>query len=132
MKADQRSKQEIIKESLELMRAAIEMMKTAMPRTDPELIGGFFANLFDVWETGQELDMKLRELVTLQLPRDAKRVGDILTWVEAIQLDMGSFWIREVKKDLPKLRRAVDRLENESRPQKPSHTSTRRKKRPQI
>jgi hypothetical protein len=129
MKAGQRSKQEIIRESLELMHAAIEMMKTAMPRTDPELIGGFFANLFDVWETGQELDMKLRELVTLQLPRDVKRVYDILIWVDAIQVDMGSFWIREVKKDLPKLRRALGRFENGSHPHKPSRRSPQRKKR---
>jgi hypothetical protein len=43
---------------------------------------------------------------------------DALIWIEAIQLDMASFWIGEIKKDLPKLLRALDKLERKRRPRK--------------
>ena len=100
--------------SLELMRSAINLLTAAMPEADPELIGGIFANILDLWETGQKLDRGLQKLSKLQLPRDCAQVRNILLWIEAIQLDMGAYWIREVKKDLPKLLRALDRLERQS------------------
>jgi hypothetical protein len=45
--------QAVMERSVLLMRSAIRSVKKALPDTDPELIGGFFANLLDLWETGQ-------------------------------------------------------------------------------
>ena len=104
--------------SVRLMRRVIRVLKEALPNTDPELIGGICADLFDLWETGQTLDNKLKEVCKLRLPRDRERLQDVLIWIEAIQLDMGKYWIGEVKKDLPKLLEALDRLERKPRPGK--------------
>jgi hypothetical protein len=111
-------KQDLLGRSVHLMRGAIRAVKKVLPDTNPELIGGYFANLLDLWETGQELETKLREICTVRRPRDRKRLRDALLWIEAIQLDLGSYWIGEVKKDTPKLLRALDRLDRESRPRK--------------
>ena len=93
------------------MRQAIRVVKEALPDTNPELIGGFFADLLDLWETGQTLDEKVKEICKMRFPRDRERLHDVLIWIEAIQLDMASYWIGEVKKDSPKLLRALDKLE---------------------
>ena len=100
------------------MHRAISVLKKALPDTDPELIGGICAHLFDLWETGQTLDKRLKEICKLGFPQDKERLRDALIWIEAIQLDMASFWIGEVKKDLPKLLEALDRLERKPRPGK--------------
>jgi hypothetical protein len=104
----------LLERSIHLLRRASSVVKKALPDTDPELIGGFFANLLDLWETGQKLDKELQKLTKLRMPHDRERLRDILLWIEAIQLDMGSFWIREVKKDMSKLYKALDRLERRS------------------
>jgi hypothetical protein len=57
---------------------AIDVLKKALPYTDPELIGGICASLFDLWETGQTLDQKMRELLMFQFPRDRPRLHDTL------------------------------------------------------
>jgi hypothetical protein len=97
------------------MRRAIRVVKEALPNTDPELIGGFFAHLLDLWETGQKLDRELQKLTKLNFPRDRERLRDTLLWIEAIQVDMASFWIGEVKRDMPTLLKALDRLERSPR-----------------
>jgi len=108
----------LIRRSVRSMRRAIRVVQEALPDTDPELIGGFFANLLDLWETGQTLDKKLKEICNLRFPRDRGRLHDALIWVDAIQVDMASYWIGEVKKDVPKLLRALDKLEHKRRPRK--------------
>jgi len=90
------------------MRNAISSTKKALPGTDPELIGGFFADLLDLWETGQKLDEQLQELTKLHFPRDRERLHEILIWISAIQIDMAAYWTGEIKKDLPKLLKALD------------------------
>jgi hypothetical protein len=105
----------LIQRSLHLMDKAIRMVKEALPDTDPELIGGFLANLLDLWETGQKLDKELHNLTKLRFPQDRERLRHILIWISAIQIDMASFWISEVKKDIPKLLRALDKLESKPR-----------------
>ena len=119
----------LIQRSVHLMRRAIRVVKQALPDTDPELIGGFFADLLDLWETGQELDKELQKLTKLRMPRDREGLRDILLWIEAIQLDMGSYWIGEVKNDIPKLYKALDRLERSSvRAKRKPHPSNARRK----
>ena len=108
----------LTRRSVRLMNRAIRVVKEALPDTDTQLIGGFLANLFDLWETGQKLDKELHDLTKLRFPQDRERLEDILIWISAIQVDMASFWIGEVKKDLPKLRQALDRLERNPRPGK--------------
>jgi hypothetical protein len=108
-------KDKLIERSLVLMRKAICVVQEALPDTDPELIGGFFANLLDLWETGQKLDKELHRLAKLQFPQDREHLHDILIWIDAIQIDMGSFWISQVKKDIPKLLRALDKADRKSR-----------------
>ena len=114
----------LLKRSLERMRTAIRVVKKALPGADPEAIGGFFANLFDLWETGQKLDEKLQMFTEFSFPRDRDRLRDVLIWIDAIQIDMATYWIREVRKDLPKLLRALDKLESQSITPKKSRKST--------
>lgn len=104
----------LAKRSLDLMRPAIQTLTKAFPEADPELIGGIFANLLDLWETGQKLDKELRKLKKLRLPQDRETLRSTLLWVDAIQLDMASYWIEEIKKDLPKLLKALDKLDRKS------------------
>jgi hypothetical protein len=110
--------------SLDLMRPAIQTLTAALPETDPELIGGIFANLLDLWETGQKLDKELQKLKKLRLPKDREALRTTLQWIDAIQLDMASYWIEEIKKDLPKLLKALDKPERRS-----AHGAARRSQR---
>jgi hypothetical protein len=101
----------LVQRSLDIMNDVIRVLKSALPHTDGELIGGMAANLLDLWETGQKLDKQLKSLRRLRFPEDRERLRNTLLWVEAIQLDMGAFWIAQVKKDIPKLLRALDKVE---------------------
>jgi hypothetical protein len=94
------------------MRAAIRAVQEALPDTAPELIGGILAGLLDLWETGQKLDKELQRLTEFRFPQDRELLRDVLIWVSAIQIDMASCWIGQVKSDLPKLLRELDRFEN--------------------
>ena len=47
-------------------------------------------------------------------PEDRETLRSTLQWIDAIQLDMASYWIAEIKKDLPKLLKALDKLERSS------------------
>ncbi len=108
----------LIRRSVRLMNKAIRVVKRALPNTDPELIGGFFASLFDLWESGQTLDEKIKEISGFRFPRDRERLYTTLIWINAIQVDIASYWIPEVEKDLPKLLRALDSPERKTRPGK--------------
>jgi hypothetical protein len=114
--------QTLTQRSLRLMRACIHAVKSALPDKDPELIGGFFANLLDIWETGQRLDTLLKDLAKSRLPRDEERLRNTLLWIDAIQVDMASYWIREIKRDLPKVLKALDISEYKRRLGKPKRS----------
>jgi len=101
--------------SLRLMHKVTDVLKQALPNLDTELIGGFAANLLDLWETGQELDRELNKLAKLRSHHDRERLRDALIWIDAIQVDMGSYWIGEVQKVLPKLLEGLDRQERKQR-----------------
>jgi hypothetical protein len=109
--ADLQQNRGLVRRSLRLMNGIIHALKKAAPNLPPELVGGFAANLLDLWETGQKLDERLRELSRLHSPRDRERLRDCLIWIDAIQIDMGSYWIEEVEKVLPKILRGLDRQE---------------------
>ena len=115
-----------MEKSLQLMRTATRVFKEALPETDPELIGGFFADLLDLWETGQKLDKELLKLQELRLPEDRERLRDILIWISAIQVDMASYWIDQIRKDLPKLMRELDKLEGKPKLSKRKQASAKK------
>ena|SRR5271166_844116 len=120
--------QDIVHESIVLMSSCIRVVQKALPHTDRKLIGGFFANLLDLWETGQQLDRELRKLKRFRFPQDREKLYGTLIWIDAIQVDMASYWINEVKKDGAKLRRALDRLERAERKNGIRKTSRSRSK----
>jgi hypothetical protein len=105
----------LIRRSLRLMNKTILVLKQAMPNLDAQLVGRFAANLLDLWETGQTLDKTLKDLTRSRCPRDREGLRDALIWIDAIQADMGSYWIGEVKKGLPALLRSLDRQERSER-----------------
>src|SRR5579863_721568 len=80
----------LLQRSSRLLRENSRIFKEALPGTDPEIIGGFFASILDLWETGQTLDKQLKKIPKLQFPRDRECLYDILIWISAIQLDMAS------------------------------------------
>ena len=108
-----------------LLTAVMRTLGTALPNTDRELIGGFCADLLDLWETGKKLDKELQKLKKLRLPKDREALRGTLQWIDAIQLDMASYWIKEIKKDLPQLLKALDGLERRSIPGKRKRGSGR-------
>lgn len=111
--------------SHQLLLGVTRTLESALPNTDRELIGGFCANLLDRWETGQKLNTQLERLVRLRFPKDKEALRDALQWIEAIQLDMASYWIDEVKQDLSKLARALDQSErrpDRNTPRKPKRS----------
>lgn len=112
--------------SIQLMRQVMRSLREALPNTAPELIGSMCAHLFDLWETGQALDKRLKEVRGMRFPRDYERLRGVLKWTEAIQLDMASFWAGEVKKDLPKLLDALDRQQRNGRPRMQRKPKARR------
>ena len=126
--------QDLIKRSLDLMRTSIRVVKKALPNTDPELIGGFFADLLNLWETGQALDKELKKLTKFRFPQDRERLYYFLIWIAATQIETASYWIGEIKKDLPKLLRALDKLKSAppSGKQKRKHTDIRPVKKRKI
>jgi hypothetical protein len=56
-----------------------------------------------LWDTGQQLDAHLERIYRMRFPEDLEGLYDFLIFVEAIQLEMGSYWIGELQKVVPKL-----------------------------
>ena len=107
--ADSSTDQVLVRESIQLMKASIKAVQMVLPVADSELVSGFFADLLDLWETGQRLDKELRKLAKSGVPCDSKELRKLLIWISAIQVDMASYWINQVRKDIPKLLRELDK-----------------------
>lgn len=116
----------LIHRSIRFTGDVVSALKKAMPEVDPELIGSMVAALTDLWETGQTLDKELKKLAKLRLPQDRERLRDTLVWLDAIQVDMASYWIREVRRDLPRLLDALNRQERNGGPKPRKKLTTRR------
>lgn len=98
-----------IRRSLALTRAVIAALKRSMPNASAETIGDTVAALTDLWETGQVLDKRLKKLARMRFPQDAESLRDTFIWIDAIQIDMATYWIRVIQKGLPKLLAALER-----------------------
>lgn len=103
-------------QDVELQRRSVRIanrmqvsLQKAFPEVDPEFIGDVVADLDSLWDTAQKLNMELEDLFRMRFPRDRNRLAEFLSFVEATQIDMVEFWIGNLRKRIPKLRRALDR-----------------------
>jgi hypothetical protein len=105
----------LVQRSVRFTSDIISALKKAMPNLNPELIGNAVAALTDLWETGQTFDKEMKKLTKLRLPQDRQQLRDTLIWINAIQVDMASYWIQEVRRNMPKLLKALDQQERSGR-----------------
>lgn len=90
-------------------------LNKAFPEVDRQLIGDIVADLDSLWDTGQKLDKELKKLFQMRFPEHRNHLGDFLAFVEAVQIDMVEFWIGNLRKRIPKLRKALDQQERNER-----------------
>src|SRR5208337_158355 len=90
-------------------------LNKAFPDVDRQLIGDIVADLDSLWDTGQKLDKELKKLFQMRFPQHRNHLGDFLAFIEATQMDMVEFWIGNLRKRIPKLRKALDQQERNER-----------------
>ncbi len=90
-------------------------LNKAFPEVDQQLIGDIVADLDSLWDTGQKLDKELKKLFQMRFPQHRSHLADFLAFVEATQIDMVEFWIGNLRKRIPKLRKDLDRQERDER-----------------
>src|SRR6266581_2094363 len=90
-------------------------LNKAFPEVDQQLIGDIVADLDSLWDTGQKLDKELKKLFQMRFPQHRSHLDDFLAFVEATQIDMVEFWIGNLRKRIPKLRKDLDRQERDER-----------------
>jgi hypothetical protein len=90
-------------------------LNKAFPEVDRQLIGDIVADLDSLWDTGQKLDKELKKLFQMQFPQHRNHLADFLAFGEATQIDMVGFWIRNLRKRIPRLRVALERQERTER-----------------
>lgn len=102
-------------QDVELQRRSVRIanrmqvsLQKAFPEVDPQFIGDVVADLDSLWDTAQKLNRELENLFRMRFPRDRNRLAEFLSFVEATQIDMVEFWIGNLRKRIPKLRRALD------------------------
>jgi len=90
-------------------------LNKAFPDVDRQLIGDIVADLDSLWDTGQKLDKELKKLFQMRFPEHRSHLGDFLAFIEAVQIDMVQFWIGNLRKRIPRLRKALDQQERNER-----------------
>jgi 5'-deoxynucleotidase YfbR-like HD superfamily hydrolase len=90
-------------------------LNKAFPEVDRQLIGDIVADLDSLWDTGQKLDKELKKLFQMRFPQHRSHLADFLAFIEATQIDMVEFWIGNLRKRVPKLRKDLDRQERNER-----------------
>jgi hypothetical protein len=90
-------------------------LNKAFPDVDRQLIGDIVADLDSLWDTGQKLDKELKKLFQMRFPEHRNHLGDFLAFIDAVQIDMVEFWIGNLRKKIPKLRKALDQQERNER-----------------
>jgi hypothetical protein len=90
-------------------------LNKAFPNVDRQLIGDIVADLDSLWDTGQKLDKELKKLFQMRFPQHRNHLDDFLAFIEVVQIDMVEFWIGNLRKRIPKLRKALDQQERNER-----------------
>jgi len=83
-------------------------LRSALPDTDPEFIGGIVADLDDLWEYGQRLDNHFSVLFRMTFPRDQEQLRELILQIEHEQLDESWAHLVRLKKSFPKLLKELE------------------------
>jgi len=110
-----RQDKELQQRSARIAHNTLVALNRAFPEADRQLIGDIVADLNSLWDTGQKLDKELKRLFQMRFPQHRVRLREFLAFLEATQIDMAQFWIGNLRKRIPKLRRALDRQERNER-----------------
>jgi len=81
----------------------------AFPELNQQIIGDVVADLDSLWDTGQKLDKRLHKLFKMRFPQDRDHLSDFLAFIEGAQIEMAEIWIRNLRRNIPKLRKALNR-----------------------
>jgi hypothetical protein len=100
---------DLVKRSSKLAHRLLMSLEKALPKTDPQLLGDFVAQVSDLWDYGQKLDKTLTELCNLRLPKHQEQMEQALVAIEVQQFDYALDCIHGLQKTLPKIKRALDR-----------------------
>ena len=95
--------------SARIARQTQMSLRRAFPDVDPQLIGDVVADLNSLWDVAQKLDKELKKLFHMRFPQHYNHLGEFLSFIEATQIDMVEFWIGNLRRRIPKLRKALDR-----------------------
>jgi hypothetical protein len=97
-----------------VIRGLLHTLKTALPDTNPQLIGDFVADLEDLWEYGQKLDNHIKILCSMKFPKHSEHLREILLHIEHEQCDESWAHIKGIKNTLPQLLSALNRQSHRS------------------
>jgi hypothetical protein len=84
-------------------------LKAASPESNAKLVGRIVANLLDIQGYAEELGHQLKEIGNMKFPRDRDSLRSILIEFEEVPLYHGRLSIEELRHDVPRLLRDLDR-----------------------
>ena len=113
MRALKRQDKTLQRRSAEMSRKTLRAMNRVFPEVDRQLIGDIVADLNSLWDAGQKLDKDLKGLFRMRFPQDRLRRNEFLSGIEANQIEMSNYWIRRLRRNMTKLRLALNREEQE-------------------
>jgi len=119
---------EIQRRSARMVHNMLVSLKKAFPTADSQLIGHIVADLSSLWDTGQKLDKNLKRLFQMRFPQHRNHLREFLGFIEATQIDMVEFWIGNLRKRIPELRKAMDLRERSERRHARTKTARGRRK----
>jgi hypothetical protein len=99
--------EELQRQSAEIARKLQIALEAGLPEIESRTIGAVVADIDSLWDTGQKLDKELKRLFRMKFPRDRERLREFFSFIEAIQVEMGTFWIGNLKRRVPTLRKAL-------------------------
>jgi len=111
MRALKRQDKALQRRSAEMARKTLRAMNRVFPEVDRQLIGDIVADLNSLWDARQKLDKDLKGLFRMRFPQGRQRRSEFLSRIEANQIEMASYWIRRLRRNITKLRLALNREE---------------------
>jgi hypothetical protein len=97
-------------------------LKKAFPEIDSEFIRHVVADLDSLWDLGQKLDADLKKLFRMRFPKHRDELYHFLIDVEVRQLDEASYLVRQLRKRVPTLIKALHRQELSERRRTRTHS----------